>query len=391
LFPLKLVSRIDGTSRVFQTVGEFASPFASGAAGVSIVTFKIMLAAGLALAIAAIAVERRRFDWGGLMFFLGLAALASSARRNVAIFAIGAAPFIGGCLQAVLASRPRWQRAATRRAPIAAAVAAIGAAVLGVAIVSGAFARFEGAPQEFGTGVIEGTFPMRAAAFVRAAHLPSKLYNDMASGGYLSWDDPIGDGVFVDGRLEVYDTPFITGYVTAVADDARWQADADRYGIQTAIVFHRFEPDRMLAGRLAANEAWSLVYVDEVAAVFVRTQGNDAAIARAASLRAEWNARTDAWLSRPAEKWPYPAGRIEGTRAYARFMATIGLTEPAVAAYLRLVDLNIPEKEEIERRLLIARYFAGSGHIPQAQEQARRILEIDSSNADAQRILLQGR
>jgi hypothetical protein len=391
LFPLKLLSRIDGTSRVFQTVGEFASPFASGAAGISVVTFKSMLVAGLALAIAAIAIERRRFDWGGLILFIGLAALASSARRNVAIFAIGAAPFIGSCLQIVLASRARWQRSAARRAPAAAAIAAIGAAAVGVAVVTGAFYRFENAPQEFGAGVIEGTFPVRAASFVRAAKLPSKLYNDMASGGYLSWDDPIGDGVFVDGRLEVYDTPFITSYVTAVADESKWQADADRYGIQTAIIFHRFEPDRMLAGRLAANDAWSLVYVDEVAAVFVRTKGNDAAIARAAAIRGEWNARTDAWLSRPIQRWPYPAGRIEGTRAYARFMATIGLTEPAVAAYLRLVELNIPEKEEVERRLLIARYFAGAGRAPQAQEQARRVLEIDPSNAEAQRILLQGR
>ena len=101
--------------------------------------------------------------------------------------------------------------------------------------------------------------------------------------------------------------------------------------------------------------------------------------------------RTEAWLSRPVHKWPYPAGRIEGTRAYARFMATIGLSEPAVAAYLRLVDLNISEKEEIERRMLIARYFASAGHIPQAQEQAHKILAIDPSNAEAQRILLQQR
>ena len=210
----------------------------------------------------------------------------------------------------------------------------------------------------------------------------------MASGGYLSWDDPIGDGVFVDGRLEVYDTPFLTSYVTAVSNGARWQADADRYGIQTAIIFHRFEPDRMLAGRLANGDAWSLVYVDEVAAVFVRTKGNDAALARAAAIRAEWNAKTDAWLSRPPQKWPYPAGRIEGTRAYARFLATVGLAEPAVAAYLKLVELNISDKEEVERRLLIGRYFASTGHVPQAQEQAHKILAIDPSNAEAQKLLL---
>lgn len=388
LFPLKLLSRIDGSSRVFQTVGEFASPFAAGASGTSIVLFKVMLVAGLALAVAAMWLNRRRFNWGGLILFIGLAALAASARRNIAMFAIGSAPFIGECVATTLAARPGWQRVAKRGTTIVASAAMAVALVAGASVVTGAFYKFENASQEFGVGVIEGTFPVRPAAFVKAAQLPRKLYNDMASGGYLAWDDPIGDGVFVDGRLEVYDTPFLTNYVTAVSDDARWQADADRFGIQTAIVFHRFEPDRMLAGRLASGDAWSLVYVDEVAAVFVRTKGNDAALARAAAIRAEWNAKTDAWLSRPAQKWPYPAGRIEGTRAYARFLATIGLAEPAVAAYLKLVELNISDQEEVDRRLLVAKYFASKGQIPQAQEQAHKILALDPSNTEAQRLLL---
>lgn len=399
LFPLKLVSRINGSSRVFQTVGEFASPFAAGAPGVSVVMFKITLVIGAVVAVAAILFSRQaqkdrkdrhelRFDWGGLLLFVGLAALASGARRNIAIFAVGATPFIGTCLEIVLAARPRWQRSIANRASLVTASAMIAAAAVGASVVTGAFYKLDNGPHEFGAGVIEGTFPERAVAFVRAARLPSRIYNDMASGGYVSWDDPIGDGVFVDGRLEVYDTPFLTDYVTGVADDAHWQADADRYGIQTAIIFHRFEPDRMLAGRLTASNAWTLVYVDEVAAVFVRTKNNDAAIARASAIRTEWNARTDAWLSRPIQKWPYPAGRIEGTRAYARFLATVGLNEPAVAAYLRLVDLNISSKEEVERRLLIARYFKSTGHIPQAQEQAHAILAIDPANAEAQRLLL---
>jgi hypothetical protein len=387
LFPLKLLSRIDGSTPVFQTIGEFASPFASDASGISVVVFKVILAIGLALAVWAVAVRRRGFDWGGLVLFIGLAVLAVSARRNVAIFAIGTAPFLASCLETVLAARPKWQRMAERRARTAAAVAATGALLVGVAVVTGAFYKFESAPREFGVGVIEGAFPQRAVAFARAAKLPGTLYNDMSSGGYLTWDDPIGDGVFIDGRLEVYDTPFVTEFVTARSTPARWQADADRYGIQTAIIFHQFVPDSMLAERLAAGETWSLVYVDEVAAVFVRTQGNGAALERAASIRGEWDAKTEAWVSRPTHKWPYPAGRIEGTRAYARFLGSIGQTETAVNAYLRLVDLNISQDEEVQWRLLIARYYASTARLPQASEQARRILAIDPSNTDAQSLL----
>ncbi|NQW04684.1 MAG: hypothetical protein HQ485_11730 [Acidobacteria bacterium] len=388
LFPLKLLSRINGATAVFQTIGEFESPLVSGVTGVSVVFYKILLGIGCAAALAALMVRFRRFDWGGLIFFVGLAVLSGGTRRNVALFAIGGAPFIGWCVAVVLESRPRWQHVALRRAPLVAAMAIVGAAVVSGTVVTGALYKFDNSPQEFGAGVIEGAFPERAAAFAREAGLPGRLYNDMASGGYLTWDDPSGEGVFVDGRLEVYDTAFVTEYVTAVSTPARWQADADRYGVQTAIIFHRFEPERVLAGRLFQDTAWSLVYYDEVAAIFVRAQGNDEAIARAASIRPKWDARTNAWLTRATDQgWPYPAGRVAGTRAYARFAAGIGRADAAIAAYLTLIELGIRPTEEIERRLLLARYFVSNNRQAEAREQARGILAIDPQHAEALRLL----
>jgi hypothetical protein len=143
----------------------------------------------------------------------------------------------------------------------------------------------------------------------------------------------------------------------------------------------------VLAGRLFHGTVWSLVYADEVAAIFVRTQGNDAALARAASMRPQWSEQTDAWLARPVERWPYPAGRVEATRALARFLATIGSNEQAVTTYQKLLELGISRAEEVERRLLLARYFASTGRRAEAQEQARLILAIDPDNAEARKLL----
>ena len=383
LFPLTLMSRIDGSNPVFQIVGEFESPFAPGATEVSIVAYKALLAIG-GLAAAAAMIFGRRREWGGVVFVAGLAWLSISARRNVALFAIGSAPFVARWL-AVGAGRMLQSRLAT--GPVPAIGTTMAAALIAASVVSGAFYRFDNSPQEFGAGVIEGTFPIRAAAFARAASLPGKLYNDMGAGGYLAWDDPIGDGVFIDGRLEVYDTAFVTDFATARDTPSRWQVDADRRGIQTAIIFHRFEPSLQQIGRISRDPAWTLVYADEVAVIFVRTQGTEAALTRAATMRAEWDARTEAWLTRPIGSWQYPAGRIEGTRAYARMLATIGRAEPAVAAYLRLFELGISKAEEVERRLLVARYFASRGRAQDAREQAQKILAIDPGNADATALL----
>jgi hypothetical protein len=387
-FPVKLLSRIDGSAAVFQTVGEFASPWADGAAGQAIVFYKILLVSGAVVAMAALLLAPRRAGLAGdALFFIGLAVLSTGARRNIAIFAVGAAPFIARCLEVIVGASSRFRARTLRFDRAVAGATVLAAAMLAATVVTGAFYRAQNSPQEFGAGVVEGTFPVRAAAFARAAALPPRLYNDMASGGYLTWDPPVNDGVFVDGRLEVYDTDFLTNYVIATSNAARWNADADRYGIQTAIIFHRFENDRMLAGRLAGTPGWSLVYSDEVAAIFVRTAGNADALARAAALRPEWDRKTDDWLSRPVDARPYPAGRVEGTRAYARWLATIGQSDGAIKAYTKLLELGIPAAEEIERRLMLGRYFKSRGQLAQAHEQARAILAIEPAHVEARQLL----
>ena len=386
IFPATLVSRINGSVPVFQTIAEFASPFAPDAPGLAIVFFKVVLATGCVAALWAMVVGRRsqlRFDWGGLMLFVGFAVVAIAARRNVAIFAIGVALFIARSLAIVIDASPRVRRLTTR-SELAVGVLVISAAtLLSAAEVTGVLNRWDRQPREFGAGVIDGTFPVRAVGFARAASLPGKLYNDMSAGGYLSWDDPIGDGVFVDGRLEVYDTPFLTDVAIATSDPIRWQVDADRYGIQTVILFHRFENERVVVGRLAQSKVWSLVYVDEVAVIFVRTQGNDAALARAGALRPQWDAQTADWLAAPVAKWSYPAGRVEAMRAYARVLATTGRADAAVAAYMKFLELGAPAADEIDVRLLLARFFTSRGRQQEARDQAYRILAIDAHHAQA--------
>jgi hypothetical protein len=263
----------------------------------------------------------------------------------------------------------------------------VASTLLAVSIVSGRFYRWDERPREFGLGVIDGTFPVRAVAAAREAALPAKLYNDVAAGGYLAWDDPIGDGVFIDGRLEVYDNVFFGDYVQSMYDPARFEAAADRYGIQTVVLFHRWENRRLLVERLAGGGVWALVYADEVAAVFVRAKGNEAALARASALTPRWNEATRAWLARPVGGWPYPAGRVEGTRAFARLLATLGDADGATEAYQFLLTLGIRSDDEVDVRLILARRFAGTGRMEQARDQARRVLAIAPANVEAQNLL----
>jgi hypothetical protein len=399
VFPAQLLSLIGKSDVALESIGEFRSPFAGDVIGVATAVYKVLLFAGAAVALAAFAASSRErhdsargkgagVDLAGLLFATGVAALSAVARRNEAIFALGALPFLARCAATTAARLPARVREAGRAwLPHAGAAATCVAALLAGTVVTGAFYRWDRQPREFGAGILEGTFPVRAAAFAREAKLPGKLYNDLAAGGYLAWDDPIGDGVFVDGRLEVYGTRLFSGYVRAMYDPVLWEAEARRYGIATAIVFHRWESRRLLVERLVRSGEWSLVYADEVAAVFVKTRGNEEAIARAGAAQEGWNRVTREELDRPVPRWGYPAGRIEGTRAFARLLATLGDDDAAAEAYERLVALGVPKAEEIEVRLLLAKHDAGAGRRDKAGVELRRVLDLDPYNAEAQQRL----
>lgn len=388
LLPLKLFTLIDKASPAFQAIAEFRSPFASDAVGLGFAAYKTLLIVGGLSVLASLVLNPQKRRVGDVAFFAGLAGLSLIARRNTALFALGASPIIARSVASVTSRFPETGRAWLRKIePFCAAALVCVALLAGTSVVTGAFYRFDRQPREFGGGVLEGSFPIRAAAFAREAKLPPKLYNDVAAGGYLAWDDPIGDGVFIDGRLEVYDTEFFSDYVAAMYDPARFEADADRFGIQTVILFHRWENRRRLLERLAGSGVWSLVYADEVAAVFVKARGNEQALGRAAAMNDTWNQTTRAWLDRPVSPWRYPAGRVEGTRSFARLLATVGDAEGAVDAYTKLLALRIPADEEIDVRLILARRFSATGRGELAREQAKRVLAIAPLNLEAQRLL----
>jgi hypothetical protein len=388
LFPFKLLSRIDGSNAIFKTIGEFRSPWAGDASGVAIWVYRALLVAGaLAVATALVLKGRRHLDLGRTLFFAGLAALSVAARRNIALFAVGAAPVIARSVATIGGALPATARETARRVARPLTLAVLGLAVLlSATVVTGAYYRWDHQPREFGLGTLDGTFPVRAVEFAREAKLPGKLFNDIAAGGYLAWDDPVGDGVFIDGRLEVYDTEFFNEYVMAMYDPARLAAIVERYEIRTIFLFHRWENRRLLVERLLQDPAWSLVYADEVAAVFVRAAGNEAAIARATSMSEAWNRKTRDWLSRPVPRWPYPAGRVEATRAFARLLATVGDADGAAETYTTLLTMPIPSRDEIDVRTLLARRYAATGRMDEARSQARRILALDPANAEAQKL-----
>jgi len=247
-----------------------------------------------------------------------------------------------------------------------------------------------GEMHEFGFGVFESNFQPRATQFFREQKLPGPTYNDLAAGGYLTWDDPSGKGVYVDGRLEVYDTPFFSAYTKNLTDFPAWKRDADARGIQSVTLFHRWENRYPLIRALSASGEWLNVYYDETVVIFVRTAGHaDLIEAARNAFTATWRARNDAVLTAAPRTfgWQWSIDRSVGRVAYGNVLQVLGDPKGALKWYEVAMAAGLSPNDEVDARQHAAQCLASSGDYAQARVHLVRALELDPSN-DATREML---
>ena len=248
-----------------------------------------------------------------------------------------------------------------------------------------------GETHEFGLGVFESNFQTRATQFFREQKLPGPMYNDLTSGGYLTWDDPSGKGVYIDGRLEVYDTPFFVAYRNHFQDIEAWKRDTDARGIQTVMIFHGWDISQSLIRAVDATGDWLLVYYDETVVIFVRVAGHaDVIDAARDAFTKKWLARNDAALTAPRRtyRWQWSIARYTGQTAYARVLEIIGDTQEALTWFEVALAGALPPREEVNARLHAAECLTSLGEPAQARVHLVRALELDPGNTTARYLLL---
>ncbi len=396
LFPLHLMSRIDGSNSVFQAIGEFRRPFSNYFTTFSITAYQSFFFATIGIIVAAsvAAAGRRRrrgaesdpsvpgFDIGLALVFAVLAYLSLLARRNIGIFAVGAIPIAALALSAVVDRLPGKTRASLHRLGDFAAPVIVAFCVLLVGTtVTNKYYRWSSVSREFGVGTFETNFPIYAADFASRHELPGRVYNDLTAGGYLTWGPAAPGGVFIDGRLEVYDTEFFSAYMQGLSNPRVWAEQAEKYDINTVVLFHRWGNRHRLIQVLRSDPRWTLVYFDEVAIVFVRTAGNEAVIDRAAKSFPQWRELTEQRLTSPVNFWQEPIERTLALESYAALLQVVGMTDDAIATYERMLTYDLVASRESRTRFRTGILLARRGARNQALMHLRRAAELDPKNS----------
>jgi tetratricopeptide (TPR) repeat protein len=228
-----------------------------------------VLLAGLlaALSLAGVLANWRRAPGAHPLLWVAFLYLALGAQRNLALFALVAAPIAVSNWNELLdrVALPRRVHA------LAGAVVAVALAALALDAARGDLAIRMGSPREAGLGIYDVYYPVETAEWIAREKPPGPICHDMANGGYLIWRLWPDYPVMFDGRLEVFGAERFSELMAVDVD--RFRALDAEYQFGSVLIHYSFVPSEGLFYWLYLNPNWRLVHVDEVAALFVRSGG----------------------------------------------------------------------------------------------------------------------
>jgi len=267
LFPLQLFEMQGSAEQrgaAAQLISELRSPIGS-LRPLALATFLFLAA----LSAGAVAANWRRVRESDLLLWVAFFYLAMGANRNVALFAVVAAPILVRNLNEALGDR--WLSA--RAGAIAAsATMAFALLVAGDAALGRFYPRI-GPQQTPGFGVTEGYVPIEAAEWILRTRPPGPIAHWMGDGDYLIWRLWPEYRVMSDGRT-------LEAPPVLLMDDPEAFARLDAsYRFGTVLLNYRRAGFTALPGWLHANPEWRLAYLDDVSVVFVRAEGDGAHVA----------------------------------------------------------------------------------------------------------------
>lgn len=114
---------------------------------------------------------------------------------------------------------------------------------------------------------VASNFPVEAIHYLREHPPQGPMLNSYGFGGYLIWSNVPPQGVFIDGRGDLYERTGVFADFRRIVDiTPETQPLLRRYGVQSCLL----QRDAPLAIFLSADPHWTRVYQDDVAELFVR-------------------------------------------------------------------------------------------------------------------------
>jgi hypothetical protein len=114
----------------------------------------------------------------------------------------------------------------------------------------------------------ENIMPVSAVEFLKRENIPGNTFTHDGFGDYLIYAAWPRYKVFIDGRTDMYGADRIREYLALARALPGWRETLDEYSINAIL----FDTDSTLAGILAEDKLWHLIYSDPLASIFLRKE-----------------------------------------------------------------------------------------------------------------------
>jgi len=196
------------------------------------------------------------------LLFAGWTIMSLYSARNIPLFAIITAPYLGTAIQAAVEKIPAWQQFEQRISRAENSLKGILWPLLAVTVLAvSSYTRPNPADQ-----FDPNKFPVKAVDWLSAHPQQGPMFNNFIWGGYILYRLWPQQTVFIDGQTDFYGEALTREYTQVMSLDQGWEAVLEKYDVSWVIV----QSDKPLVTALQDDMNWSPIYSDDTATILRR-------------------------------------------------------------------------------------------------------------------------
>lgn len=243
--PVDILADLEQNLGVYQeTIVEFVPTFADHAVlPYDLVAYRALLGAG----VVGLLLARRRVRLVELLPVLAFFVMSLKLRRNIAPFAVVAAPIVARWLVDGL---PDAWRSLAGRGAVAGVVPL--AALIGFGHFTDAMPIHDRLDKRFGWGRAGDVLPLDEIRFIRSHAPPGTVFVSFTWGSTFTGEAFPEQTPFIDGNTAGYDAATLQRY----ADAVRGRLDPERLHVEDGVSWFLLKPGHALVATLLADPRW---------------------------------------------------------------------------------------------------------------------------------------
>ncbi len=222
----------------------------------------------ISLSILLASLNRKRSTFAAALLMTSWTIFGLISARNIAIYAVIAAPILAGTGSSFLRDNKGFERVASFDSRLRVVDGnlfgylwpLVSILLIAGILYGGANIDFKGTGNQFS----ENVFPVEAVDWVSKQPAMGPVFNYFPWGGYLLYRGWPQQQVFIDGQTDFYGESLTRQYETVITLGAGWRGILDMYDIRWVMM----PADAQLIKALDGLPSWKMEYQDEIAAIY---------------------------------------------------------------------------------------------------------------------------